>query len=129
MDVGLKRLIKLLTQLEEMSGLASNEYDELEELLKIELNKVIENNEFYKEIERTGIIPNEIPTASQMYTLGEEVEIIANCPFNGMKGELAYVSEESMQIEVSINNFIKEGQEGFSYYRGNATDIKKTKEG
>lgn len=61
--------------------------------------------------------------ASDFFKDGEIVEIVTICPLRGLEGELVYVSDESMQIEVLIE------YEGFencsSYFRGNVEDIRK----
>lgn len=61
--------------------------------------------------------------ASDFFSYGEQVEIIAECPLKGLKGELVYVSEESLQIEVIIE--YDEYENCTSYFIGFAKDIKK----
>lgn len=61
--------------------------------------------------------------ATDFFKYGEMVEIVTKCPLRGLEGELVYVSDDSLQIEVSIN------YEGFencsSYFRGFVKDIGK----
>jgi hypothetical protein len=59
--------------------------------------------------------------ASNYFKYDDEVEITFDCPLKGYKGQLVYVSDESLQIEVNINN---EDERGY-YFRGLATDVRK----
>lgn len=69
-------------------------------------------------------LPEVVDSTSKSFSLGNQVEIIADCPFKGLKGELTYVSEESTQVEVTINISNTDERECSSYFRGDVTDIK-----
>lgn len=66
--------------------------------------------------------------ASDIFEYDELVEVIFDCQFKGQKGNLAYVSEESLQIEVLIEHEDIEGRTCMSYFTGFTTDIKKVTE-
>jgi hypothetical protein len=64
-----------------------------------------------------------VEIASDFLKYGEQVEIVADCPLRGLKGELAYVSEESLQVEVFVA--YEESEKCSSYFTGYTKDIKK----
>lgn len=62
-----------------------------------------------------------IEKAADVYNCGDKVEIIADCPLKGLQGELTYVSEDSLRIEVRIG--YKNFNNCTSYFDGYIKDI------
>lgn len=67
--------------------------------------------------------------ASDLFELGQKVEIICNCPLRGLEGELVFVSDDCLQVEVSIDYWTNKysDKECSSYFRGLATDVEPLK--
>lgn len=66
--------------------------------------------------------------ASDKFNYDDKVRIIYDCPLKGLEGELAYVSEDSEQVEVLITQMVTVERDCTSYYRGLAEDIEKVED-
>lgn len=64
-------------------------------------------------------------TASDEFSYDDLVKITLDCPLKGMVGNLTYISEDSLQVEVHIDLYDEDERECTSYFRGFATDVSK----